>query len=362
MLNIIINASALRTGGALTIYRQFIQHLPAHVGGNKYYIIVDPSVEQPPIEGVIYVHDNNHSKLHNICWSFWGLNRWLKSKEIIPDVIVSLQNIGTVTNCKQIVYYHQPLPFYQKRWSFMKASERTMALYKYIYPYFVKSTISTNTEVVVQIPFIKKKFVEKFKCNPNRVHVMFPDVEKIDVEKIEAHHFRQDLFHFIYPASNVPYKEHRTLVNAMAILKAKNTTLAERIHIHLTFQKDEYPALCKYIEEKKLCHQFIFDGSMPHERLLAFYKGSDGLLFPSTIETLGLPLLEAATFGLPIIAADLDYAREVIGNYAGVKFVDCHDYDKWAAEIETVCAVPQKFQSVKSKDSSWNDFFALIDE
>lgn len=237
-----------------------------------------------------------------------------------------------------------------------------MAAYKYIYPFFVKSTLSANTDVVVQIPFIKRGAVRRFKCNPDKVHVMFPDVEKIDIEKIDAHEFENGLFHFVYPASSAPYKEHRTLVNAVAVLKSKNAALAERIRVHLTLREDVYPTLYKYIEGHNLCQQFVFDGGMPHEQLLTFYKGSCGLLFPSIIETLGLPLLEAAAFGLPIIAADLDYAREVMGDYEGVRFAGCYDYEKWATEIERVCAAPQKYRSLKPIDSSWKDFFALIDE
>ena len=41
------------------------------------------------------------------------------------------------------------------------------------------------------------------------------------------------------------------------------------------------------------------------------YKAADGLLFPSTIETIGLPLLEAATFGLPVLANELEYVNYV---------------------------------------------------
>ena len=237
-----------------------------------------------------------------------------------------------------------------------------MAAYKYIYPFFVKCTLSANTDVVVQIPFIKSGVIAKYGCDPDRVHVMFPDVEKIEVKKIEVHRFENDLFHFVYPASSVPYKEHRTLVNALAVLKEKNAALVERIRVHLTFHKDEYPDLYKYIEKQNLIRQFVFDGSMPYERLLTFYKGSDGLLFPSTIETLGLPLLEAAAFGLPIIVANLDYAVEVMGDYDGVRFVECYNYEKWAAEIERVCSVPQKYQPMEPKVSSWKDFFALIDK
>ena len=65
---VIVNAAALRSSGALSIYRQFITHLPKGVNGNRYYIFVDSSVDQPVIEGVTYIHDDNHSCRHRISW------------------------------------------------------------------------------------------------------------------------------------------------------------------------------------------------------------------------------------------------------------------------------------------------------
>ncbi len=35
------------------------------------------------------------------------------------------------------------------------------------------------------------------------------------------------------------------------------------------------------------------------------------LIFPSKTESLGLPLIEAASAGLPIIASELDFVRDV---------------------------------------------------
>lgn len=362
MSAVVVNAAALRTGGALTIYRQFIGHLPEYIGNDKYYIFVDPSMEQPAIDGVTYIHDANHSKLHYVLWSICGQKRWLKKHGIKPSVIVSLQNVGTVTRCRQIIYYHQSLPLYKKKWSFLKSEERTMAFYKYIYPYFVKCTLSANTEVVVQIPFIKKGFVDKFKCNPGKVHVMFPDVEKIDAEKIAPHLFEQELLHFVYPANANSYKEHKTLVNALVQLCKSNPSLTERIRIHLTFQAVSYPSLLRYIKEQNLSAQFVFDGTMPHDKLLSFYKSATGLLFPSTIETLGLPLLEAAAFGLPIVAADMDYSREVMGTYEGIQHVDCYDYAAWASAIEKVCKEKKRYSNLVPKESSWKEFFSLINK
>lgn len=105
-----------------------------------------------------------------------------------------------------------------------------------------------------------------------------------------------------------------------------------------------------------------FDGIIPHNDLLRLYKAVDALVFPSTIETFGLPLIEAASMGKPIIASDLDYAREVLGQYKGVSFVPSDNAVAWSDEImkldinSRICYLPIELPA----KSSWEDFFNLI--
>ncbi|WP_288854207.1 glycosyltransferase [uncultured Bacteroides sp.] len=359
---VIVNAAALRSSGAISIYRQFIYHLSKNTNRNRYYIFIDSSVEQPVIDGVIFVHDDNHSWRHRIAWEHGGLKRWLKQRNIIPDVIVSLQNTGSVIECQQVVYYHQPLPFYPRKWNLLKAKERMMWLYKHIYPFFVSSTLNDKTDVVVQIPFIKRGFCKKYKFAEDRVHVLFPDVEKIETDKIIAANLSADCLHFIYPATPFPYKEHKTLVEAVRILRQSNPSVFAKIRIHFTIPIGGYPLLEQLIVEYGVSEQFVFDGVMSHENLLSFYKASRGLLFPSTIETLGLPLLEAAAFGLPIMASDLDYAHEVLNGYEGVMFAKAENHEKWADLITRICEEAPAFEPLTPKESSWGKFFELINK
>lgn len=360
MSTVVVNAASLRTGGGLSIYRQFIGHLSQYVVENQYIIFIDESMDHPSIRNVEYVLNNNHSILHRLWWDYFGLNKWLKKNNITPDVVISLQNTGVRVSCKQIIYYHQALPFYARDWSFFKSSERTLAMYKYIYPYFVKYSLTEDTQVVVQIPYVKRCFIKRFKFDEKRVHVMFPDVEKIDVASVVRHGYELEYYHFIYPASAFPYKEHSTLVKALSELRRNAPDIVERIRIHFTLQKTDVPLLVRYIREKNLVDQFVFEGMMPHDNLLSYYKSSNGLLFPSTIETLGLPLLEAAAFGIPIVVSNLDYAHEVIADYRGAIYVNSYDFKGWAKAIESVCNTSIRYQPIAPKESSWKNFFALI--
>jgi glycosyltransferase involved in cell wall biosynthesis len=49
------------------------------------------------------------------------------------------------------------------------------------------------------------------------------------------------------------------------------------------------------------------------------------VIFPSEIETFGLPLIEARSTNTPVLAIDLPYAREVLNGYANVKYFESVD-------------------------------------
>ena len=58
-----------------------------------------------------------------------------------------------------------------------------------------------------------------------------------------------------------------------------------------------------------------FTGLIPHEKIDEYYQISDCMIFPSKLETWGLPISEYATYNRPIIAADLPYAYETAAGH-----------------------------------------------
>ena len=75
-------------------------------------------------------------------------------------------------------------------------------------------------------------------------------------------------------------------------------------------------------EENKLPIEFI--GPVLRTQLFEQYASSV-LVFPSYIETIGLPLLEARSVGAPILAADCLYARDGVGDYDRAEFFETFD-------------------------------------
>lgn len=60
-MRIIVLASAARQGGALSIYRQFLKHLPEFIGNNnRFYVFVDDVADRSPIDGIVFIMESDY--------------------------------------------------------------------------------------------------------------------------------------------------------------------------------------------------------------------------------------------------------------------------------------------------------------
>jgi glycosyltransferase involved in cell wall biosynthesis len=93
--------------------------------------------------------------------------------------------------------------------------------------------------------------------------------------------------------------------------------------------------------------------------IAALLKGSQGLLFPSHAEGFGLPLVEAAALGVPILCNDLEVIREILGDipvYAKVS-----DSYLWKDKVnELASADPQSRERGHFIPSNWSDHFKVV--
>lgn len=113
MKEIVVLSYATRTSGGYMIYKQFIEHLQRHMNGYKYYIIVDPNMVQPIIQGVTYIHEQDHSWKRRIYMNHKGWRLFFKERNINPSLIISLQNTGIKTIIPQIIITIHLYPFTQ---------------------------------------------------------------------------------------------------------------------------------------------------------------------------------------------------------------------------------------------------------
>ena len=116
-------------------------------------------------------------------------------------------------------------------------------------------------------------------------------------------------FDFLYVASGEAHKNHAALIEAWGLLADDGVFPL----LALTLTPEASPSLCALVAQvtaRGLRIQNV--GVLPHDRLLAMYRASGALIYPSSFESFGLPLIEARQAGLPVLAPELDYVRDVI--------------------------------------------------
>lgn len=77
-----------------------------------------------------------------------------------------------------------------------------------------------------------------------------------------------------------------------------------------------------------------FAGLMERTKLYAYYANVDCLIFPSRIETWGLPISEFAQFGKPMLLADLPYAHETATGSKATAFFDAQKADNLKEQMK----------------------------
>lgn len=115
---------------------------------------------------------------------------------------------------------------------------------------------------------------------------------------------------FLYVASGEPHKNHLRLIEAWRVLAAEGVRPA----LWLTLDPARYPDLVRTIDAAAAEHQLRISnfGTLLRTELGDLYGKASALIYPSTLESYGLPLLEARAAGLPIITGELDYVRDIV--------------------------------------------------
>ena len=122
----------------------------------------------------------------------------------------------------------------------------------------------------------------------------------------------------------------------------------ERVDVHLKIIGEPSTQDLALLKKHKI--DFSWQSRLSDEEMQEAYASSDFLLFASTLEGFGMPILEAQMIGLPVITSDLDPMREVAGD--GALLCDPLNSNSIRTSIEEVIGNPQKREDLIQKGFS----------
>lgn len=318
MKHLVISAVNLVEAGTLEILRYALR-AAARLQEWRVTAVVH-SADRVGVDGITYIErsDVKSSWLKRIRFEYSDCRTL--AAELQPDFWLSLHdmtpNLGRLAGkVPQAVYCHNSMCFYKMTPREMLLEPR-LVLFSQLYSAFYRINLHRNVAVVVQQEWFRTAFRSRFNY-AGKTLVAYP---QSDVLATRAR--RRQGRRFFYPSFPRVFKNFELLLEAWQILTGDPYWDGE-----LTVTLDSN--LNRYA--RSLWRRFgtlrgvNFIGKVPSDVVKSHYASNDCLVFPSKLETWGVPITEAKEAGLFILASDLPFAHEAVGNYDGASFFDPAD-------------------------------------
>lgn len=265
-------------------------------------------------------------------WNFWTLPNYLRFQPVdvyqtqyITPFFVSKQiKIFTVIHDISFVFYPQfirPTDLFFLRLLIplsLKRADKVLAVSEF-----------TENEIIEYYNLERKKVT----CVHNAVSKDFSDscYSETELEKIRQKYNLPEQF-ILYMGTMQPRKNLPKLIAGFAQIKtrigAAKLVLAGNRTGHNFDHRIE-----QLINEAGLQADIIFTGYIADEDKAAVYKMARVFCFPSLYEGFGIPVLEAMSQDVPVVAANIGGLREVAGDAA--LLFDPRDLDDLAEKLYT---------------------------
>jgi len=223
--------------------------------------------------------------------------------------------------------------------------------YEYLYdsstsklPYRIHDILTLKLPTKISKKIIATSQVEfrdckKYGIPENKIKLIPLSFSPPDISKSEERTIKKT--RLIFVGRIVPLKNLDILLEAVKIVKKdipeiEFIIVGEEISGRLygdTGYKQKLESLIDVLEIKE---NIKFVGWKTDKELWDVYQNSDLFLFASTYENFGLPLLEAAHFGLPLVSTDVGVAKDLIDESKGGSIISKLDANEYAKKIITL--------------------------
>ena len=304
-MRILVNDLAASRTGALAVLKSFYDYVCENDTENEWIFLISGEYLEPKDNIKVATYPGvKKSWMHKLWFDLFSGRKVINKYS--PDYVLSLQNIITRgVKCRSGVYIHQAIPFQsEKKFSFFKRDEMIFAVYQHLIGSFIKSSARRADDVFVQTDWMKEAVAERSRVNADKISV----VRMSAVEFERSRSPRTSYNGFFYPAGfPAVYKNHDCIYKACSYLDRDGC----EYKVLLTLDKGPEP----------VSNRVEFIGAQNKSQMQKNYE-ENALVFPSYIETVGLPLIEARSVGTVILASDCAFSKEVLAGYENAYFFD----------------------------------------
>jgi len=360
---IVISAVNLTEMGTLSILKDCLSYMVAELSHKFEIIALVNSKGLVDLPGVHYYEFPaiKRSWLRRVYYEYFGF-RGL-SKKLKAFLWFSLYDMSAnVVAERRAVYCHNPAPFYPLKFKEVFVDLK-FALFNLFYIYLYGINIRSNDFVIVQQDWIRKEFSRRF-ANLNIV-VSQPHVggQNGSGPSREASVSSGASKIFFYPAYPRMHKNMEVIGGAVELLLGRGIS---GFTVYLTMTGTESRYAKKIVSRFGHLKQIQFVGLLTRQQVYEHYQSADCLVFPSKLETWGLPITEFRQFNKPMLVANCRYAQETIGDYEKAALFDPDDPVSLADQMERALLGKLEFETRRVVPidppfcQSWGELFSIL--
>lgn len=231
------------------------------------------------------------------------LSIWYKADIILsPDILSPIWSRG-----KRVSVIHDAF--------FWETPEHYNKLWRKFYLFLLQTSVNLGTEVITVSHYAKTTVAKYLSASPITAIPTGLDLEIKDRGKTEQSPLPKP--YFLHVGVMEKRKNLRMLIEAFAIFLERRE--ADYLLV-LVGQRgpraalDDYDGILSVVKKYQLEDKVIFTGYLSNKQLSTYYKFAEAYVFPSTNEGFGLPVLEAFSYGLPVLIGPQGALQEIGGD------------------------------------------------
>jgi glycosyltransferase involved in cell wall biosynthesis len=343
-MQVFIDALSAREGGGITYVRSLLPMLAQVDENNECAVLLSNQYQTQLLKEL-------PAPLHVIPFSLSStslLRRWLFQQVTLPrliqergvDLLFSVSEVSPVPH----VVTAQNLKIFTPPWR-ANESRATVNTWKtwFLREGLARLSLRYATRIIFVSDLLRQKVVQRLHLDPTKTRVVHHGVDEIFRKApVDVHALSPpwssllEQHPFILAVSTLAsHKNYETLIRGFGLfVKEKETADATLVIAGDTSDQVLYASLKQRVEELAIADRVFFLGKIPHEHLPLLYQRARMFVFPSRLESFGLPLVEAMASGTPILASDIPVCREVCQTAA--LFFDVTDAPMLARQMKAL--------------------------
>jgi len=281
-------------------------------------------------------------------WTLIGLSNELKKNP--PDVLFVPSHVLPFHLPKRCVTTIHDVAFRNVRNSYG-------FLQYYYLNWSTKRAVKKADKIIVPSEATASDLIKFFKCPQDKIEIIPHGYEKPKVVDDEI--FNQSpVFQYFKIDTSMKYllfigrleskKNLVRMVEAFAVFASKNP---EYKLILAGKRGYGFKNVLKKVQKLKLMHKVIMPGYITEEEKAALYKYCQAFVFISLYEGFGLPILEAFSYGRPVLSSNVSSLPEVGGEVA--YYVDPHSVNSISEGMEKVIKMENNKGRERCAEFSW---------